>query len=63
MSDLRCDCDPDARPEVQESDRAWGKIVTPFHYVACPECGLEGNSGDTKAEAIERWQKGERFSE
>jgi hypothetical protein len=63
VSELRCDCDPDASPEVQVSDIARGKIGALYYYVSCPECGLVGNSGDTKKEAIERWQKGERFSE
>ena len=63
MSDLRCDCDPDARPVLITSLACCGKFKEDHYYIQCPECNMVGNSGDTKAEAIKRWQKGERFSE
>jgi hypothetical protein len=61
--ELRCDCDPTARPVLITSQMFRGKVVDDYHYIQCPECNMVGNSGATKAEAIERWQKGERFSE
>lgn len=60
--ELRCDCDPDARP-VLITGKVFRSKVVDYRYIQCPECNMVGNSGDTRKEAIKRWHKGERFSE
>jgi hypothetical protein len=58
-SELRCDCDPDARPRLREADklryaRAW--------YVQC-DCGATGEWKNSKEAALWAWDREERTQE
>jgi hypothetical protein len=61
-NELRCDCDTEARPKVEDSNWYKGKWMKTYYYVECPVCGLVGNVSDTYSGAVKNWENGERFS-
>ncbi len=64
MSDeLRCDCDPDARPVVREADKLKEGRFGIRRYVQCPECRKCGMLADSWLGAIWQWNHLERTVE
>lgn len=63
MTNLRCDCNEEARPKVEDSEWYRGKWIPRYYYVECPDCGTVGNSSDTPSGAIKNWENGERYME
>lgn len=53
--ELRCDCDPDARPVVREVDRV--PACLHLWYVHCRECDLMGDVAQTQKLARKAWRK------
>ena len=43
VSDLRCDCDPDARPEVRPTERGPTE-----YFVLCDKCGYRSSTAMTR---------------
>lgn len=59
MSDLRCDCNEEARPILRDADKLpWPHPV----IVWCDTCGAVSEPRETEAGAMWAWEHCERFN-
>ncbi len=63
MSNLTCDCSPDAKPQVREADKLPHGRFGAMLYVRCDECGRVGELADRERDAVWNWEHKERTVE
>jgi hypothetical protein len=66
VSDLRCDCRPDAQPQVEmidESARWLGASPAREHFVLCPSCGYRSSFAMTREGAARFWTTLDRIND